>query len=117
MQDADTPLHAAAGSGRSAVVRLLLDAGADIEARNKVSSRATAATLPHLRVTPRLHTRDHSAQVGDTPLSLTAWFLHPGACRVLLDAGADVLTKDVSARVAPAAQMAARTPSPTPRPP
>ena len=38
-QDGHTPLHAAAFMGRDAVVRVLVEEGADVTAKNKVRER------------------------------------------------------------------------------
>lgn len=59
-----TPLHWAALSGSTAVVRLLLDKGADVKAK------------------------DH--QYGRPPWSWAAWRGHESALELLLDAGADI---------------------------
>ena len=66
-----TPLHEACGQGHTATVQLLLEAGADVNAR---------------------HRRGH------TPLHWACEQRHPDVARLLLDAGADVNARDEAGR-------------------
>ena len=63
----DSPLHSAAQWGNLEIVKLLLQNGADVNAKNKW---------------------------GETPLHYAAVFDHKEIARVLLDAGADINAKD-----------------------
>lgn len=65
--DGFTPLHAAAAYGRTPVVRLLLDQGADVNARDKM---------------------------GQTALMKAIWFSHADVVTVLLQKGATITGRD-----------------------
>jgi len=101
-QDGNTPLHAAARNGHDEIVKLLIDAGAQIDAPNRY------------RETP-LHWASYSDHPGTsniikqllaagapvgafskngwTPLHKAAYWGHPRVARQLLDGGADKNSK------------------------
>jgi hypothetical protein len=85
-RDGATPLHVAASAERPSAVRMLLDAGADVDA-----SHALHGWTP-------LHSAFGATdfQDGARPLSPRPEGL--GTARVLLDAGADVAVKDRKGR-------------------
>eukprot|EP00262_Sarcandra_glabra_P017294 TRINITY_DN587_c0_g1_i1.p1 TRINITY_DN587_c0_g1~~TRINITY_DN587_c0_g1_i1.p1 ORF type:complete len:378 (+),score=64.01 TRINITY_DN587_c0_g1_i1:142-1275(+) len=72
--DGRTALHFVSGLGSEACVRLLADAGADVDRRD--------------------------AQGGLTPLHMAAGYVKPGVVRVLLDVGADAEAADDRGRTA-----------------
>jgi ankyrin repeat protein len=95
-----TPLIYAAFSGHEAVVRLLLDRGADVEAKaeDKWTALIWAAILGHEAIVRLLLDRgaDVEAKAGNgrTALTLVASLGYEAVVRLLLDRGADVEAKD-----------------------
>lgn len=91
----DTPLLAAAKAGSEEAVRLLLEAGADVNTKNRYQETALtlAAAEGHTQVVSVL--LDWGAEVnlvnefGDTPLLDAAWGEHEDTLRLLLAKGAD----------------------------
>ena len=65
-----TPLHTAAWCGCTEIVKMLIDAGADVNAKNSY---------------------------GNTPLDLAVRYGHADVVNLLIDAGADVNAKDLDA--------------------
>jgi ankyrin repeat protein len=93
-------IHGAAGSGHEAVVQLLLEKGAEVDAKTGCGAtplhwaawnghRAVMRLL--LKEGAAIHARSHS---GATALHWAAWRGHEAAVRLLLDKGADVNAKD-----------------------
>jgi ankyrin repeat protein len=80
-----TPLHRAALTARTAVMRALLDAGAVVDARDDVSG-ASLITSPCLL---KLVTHSAPRQGEHTPLHYAALRGHADIVRLLLEAGAN----------------------------
>jgi hypothetical protein len=97
-----TPLSWAAERGHEAVVKLLLEKGADLETRDDNSGQtplSLAAESGHevmvkllLEKGADLETRDDNS--GRTPLSLAAESGHEAVVKLLLEKGADLETRD-----------------------
>jgi ankyrin repeat protein len=77
-----TPLHLAAREGHEAAIRQLLDAGADVNAVDKM-------------------TEDNSVPDGWTPLHLAAPAGKTKAAKLLLDKGADANATDENGKLTP----------------
>ncbi|KAJ3102540.1 hypothetical protein HDU96_009597 [Phlyctochytrium bullatum] len=95
-----TPLHAAAWCGHLLVCEVFLQAGAEVDGRDKEENTPLmwAAWQGHLNVAQVLvergadvHARDED---GNTPLHWAAWDGHVDMARFLLDRGADVNCRD-----------------------
>lgn len=94
----NTPLHYAARGGHKAAIELLLEHGADINAKNDRGATplyraiASAAIVDYL--VKRGATVDAKDNLGRTPLHWAASEGFAESCEVLLAAGADVNLKD-----------------------
>jgi len=95
-QDRSTPLHFACHHGRLDAARLLLDEGANIEAKHAsgFTPLISASQMGHLEVVRELIARgasvDARANNGDTPLMVASEMGHAAVARELLARGADV---------------------------
>lgn len=103
LQDGRTALMDAADDGAAAIARELLDRKADANAQDRVSGRqraqlaASRVCATHLSIRPRVELGllrcfvcdPLYAQFGNSPLLLAVAGGHVGACRLLLDHGAD----------------------------
>ena len=97
-----TPLSWAAWNGHEAVVKLLLEKGADMETKDKKYSQTPlswAAENGHGAVVKLLlgkgsdlETKDK--EYGRTPLSWAAWNGHEAVVKLLVERGSDLETKD-----------------------
>jgi ankyrin repeat protein len=90
-----TPLHHAANRGHIAVIRQLLEAGADVNKKNKAAEAALhlAAYNGNLTVVEMLLDKeaiiDCLNEDGDTPLFFGSRKNHPAVVRLLMQRGAD----------------------------
>jgi ankyrin repeat protein len=100
----NTPLHGAAAGGKTDVAALLLDRGADIEARTVlgVTPLHDAANAGYAATVALLLDRganiEARTQMGDTPLHGAAVGDHREVVTLLLDRGADVHAKNNKSR-------------------
>jgi len=98
-------LHDVAWQGRVEAIGALVDAGADVEARNEDGRTPLhlAARQGHSEVIRALADVgadvDAAAGKGARPLHLAAWQGHPEAVRALLDAGADAGAQTADGRL------------------
>ncbi len=88
-----TPLYVAAQQGHEACTRLLLERGADVEARIKARRRRRKG-FRFCKTRLRWLTRCTCAQNGNTPLHSAAYYGQVGTTRLLLAHGADVHALD-----------------------
>jgi cytohesin len=98
--DRNTPLHIASDSGELAVVRVLLEHGVDVNAKDKGNSTPLHNALKegHVDIAQLLLQRGADPEVRDedmnTPLHLASYSGELAVVRVLLEHGVDVNTKD-----------------------
>lgn len=83
----DSPLLFAAYRSQADIVAFLLESEVPLSLHEAAATGRVDQVFQHLQREPGL-VRSHSHD-GWTPLHLAAFFGHPGAARVLLDAGAD----------------------------
>jgi ankyrin repeat protein len=83
----DSPLMTALYRGHREVMRVLLDAGAELDVFAAAATGEVEALRSQIRDTSNI---SRHAYDGWTPLHLAAFFGHIDTARVLLDAGADV---------------------------
>ena len=99
-----TPLSWAAGKGHEAVVRLLLEKGAELDSKDESGQTplSWAAGSGHEAVVRLLLEKgaelDSKDASGRTPLSYAAWSGHEAVVRLLLEKGAELDSKDASGR-------------------
>ena len=99
-----TPLCLASRCGHIEIVQLLLDRGADIEARdsNRYTPLCLASRWRHIKIVQLLLDRgaDIEARASDnrTPLCLASWCGHIEIVQLLLDRGADIKARDSDRR-------------------
>ena len=99
-EDKETPLHVSSRRGHVEISRILLDYGADIEARDDddYSPLDRASIAGHVKLVKVLveYGADTNAphKRGDTPLLLASSWGNPAGVRALLDYGADVVTQN-----------------------
>ncbi|XP_019636854.1 PREDICTED: uncharacterized protein LOC109479344 [Branchiostoma belcheri] len=97
-----TSLHVASRHGRTEVATLLIEHGADLEARGWYHNTPLheAALRGHTGTCELLirHGADVTARDSDqeTPLHKAAWWDHTGTCELLIRHGADVMARDKS---------------------
>jgi ankyrin repeat protein len=84
LQAGHTPLHEAANKGHVEVVKILLEAGATVDAKTKVL-RLDSPCISQLLTTPV------DLQSGQTPLHYASAQGHTAVVKLLLDSGADVM--------------------------
>jgi ankyrin repeat protein len=98
-QDGKTALHLAAEAGSLECLRILLEAGADVDAFNKKGNTAlhAACVEGHVACVAALieggADLDVHGQDGWTPLHIAAKHGHTGCIRALIEAGATVDVK------------------------
>ena len=98
--ECNAALHCAAGGGHVITVRLLLDRGADTEAKgfSNLTPLHRAASNGHEAAIVLLLDRGADTEavdsVGQTPLHMAVWNGHEAAIKLLLDRGADTEAKD-----------------------
>lgn len=95
---AESALHAAASGGRAEVVRLLLEHGADTNARSAVENTplhaAANAEVAQLLLDAGAEVDVRDAYQQQTPLFRAAYFGRPDVVQVLIAHGADVNARD-----------------------
>jgi len=103
--DDQTPLHWACRKGHSAIVRLLLDHGADMNARNGLHNTPldlACETDGHLDIARMLIEAGadvdakNSAANGKTPLHAACWHGHSDIVRLLIEVAADVNARNLN---------------------
>ena len=94
LQFDSTPLHLAVSCGKTAAVQLLLEAGADKEAKDKVSSYMRCSYTVYRYIDPQLISYFYYVQFNKTPLLIAAKNGLAGIAQILLKAGADKDVKD-----------------------
>jgi ankyrin repeat protein len=97
------PLHLAAWEGHEAVVRLLLEKGADTNAKDRQGGTALCWAAPrgHEAVIRLLLEKGADIEAkymsgGKTALASAAWEGHEAVVRLLLEKGANIEAKDIS---------------------
>ena len=91
-QFGETALQLAARNGHLEVAQLLLDTGADKDAKNNVRPDSSICSAPHLCSRTRGVSVD--SQDGNTALHYAAAYGHLEVAKLLLDAGSDKDAKD-----------------------
>ena len=92
-----TPLHLAAQFGRTDIARVLLEHGADVNARSRVSNRMTPL---HLAI--RFGDKELSSQpLAELVQEYGVYHLRPELPRLLLEHGADVNARDSERNLTP----------------
>ena len=97
-----TPLHVTCVEGLTEMARYLMDAGADLEARdmNQATPLFTAVASNHLDMVKLLLKRGADVNATEdenvSPLHLSASFGHADIAEVLLDHGADKNAEDIT---------------------
>ena len=107
-----TPLHCAAGSGDEGIIRLLVNAKANVNKTDTIgetplheAARNGNEGIIRLLVNAKANV-DKTSDIGRTPLIYAAYFDHLGAARALIEGGAKVSIKDKVRCLAPGACVA-----------
>lgn len=88
----DTPLHVASRHGQARSIRILVDAGADVNATNRddFTPLALAAAINSIRSVQILLSAGANPEVGEAPVAMAAKAGNVRALERLLEAGADI---------------------------
>ena len=101
-EESQTPLSWAAENGHEPLTRLLVDKGANVEAKDRYGRTplSLAAETGHEAVVRLLvdmgaHIEAKDSRYSRTPLSWAAWNGHEAVVRLLVDKGADIEAKSI----------------------